>query len=316
MNRRQLLLRTASFGLASIAASGIIRIGGAMIAPAKASTGTDMIYPQALNRGVALGAYDPHGDFSAYQGVTIEHLFLPWQDVELSSLYAADSYALARGRSLLITIEPWSWSGDWKLTPKQLRDDVLGGRYDDTIASMASIISKLKSQVTLRWGQEMEDTSGRFSWGGWNPNDYIEGFKRFHRIAGQNAPNAKFMWSPKGDKNLADYYPGDDYVDVIGLSIFGLQKYDREKFGRDRSFAEHLSPGYEAASRFGKKIVVAELGYSGDEGYVKNWAGSVTAHYPQFPLLVAVVYFNDKEVRAWPEAFGLPNWRIGSSVTV
>jgi len=317
MNRRQLLIGAASLGLAPLALSGLGRLttgSGSLIAAAQATIGPGRIYPRARNQGVDLGAYDPYGDFSSTQGVKIEHLFLPWQDVELSSLYAADSYAGSRGRRLLITIEPWSWSGDWKLNPKQLRDAVLGGKYDATMASMASIISQLKAPVTLRWGQEMEDTSGRFSWGGWAPEDYIEAFRRFHRLNHDNAPNAKFMWSPKGNKNLVDYYPGDEYVDVVGLSIFGLQKYDHEKFGHDRSFADHLQPGYDAASKFGKKIVVAELGYSGDESYVNAWADSVTLHYPQFPLLAAVVYFNDKEVHAWPETFGMPDWRIGKSV--
>ena len=317
MNRRQLLIKAASLGLAPLALSGLSRLttgNGSPIAPAQATIGSAKIYPRVTNQGVDLGAYDPYGDFSAVQGVKIEHLFLPWQDVELSSLYAADSYAGSRGRRLLITIEPWSWSGDWKLTPRQLRDAVLGGKYDETMASMASIIGQLKTPVTLRWGQEMEDDSGRFSWGGWAPDDYIEAFHRFHRLSRDNAPNAKFMWSPKGKKNLVDYYPGDEFVDVVGLSVFGLQKYDREEFGHDRSFPDLLQPGYDVASKFGKKIIVAELGYSGDEGYVKAWAESVTAHHPQFPLLAAVVYFNDKEVHPWPGTFGLPDWRIGQSV--
>ena len=317
MNRRQLLIKAASLGLAPLALSGLSRLttgNGLLIAPAQATIGSAKIYPKVTNQGVDLGAYDPYGDFSAVQGVKIEHLFLPWQDVELSSLYAADSYAGSRGRRLLITIEPWSWSGDWKLTPRQLRDAVLGGKYDETMASMASIIGQLKTPVTLRWGQEMEDDSGRFSWGGWAPDDYIEAFHRFHRLSRDNAANAKFMWSPKGKKNLVDYYPGDEFVDVVGLSVFGLQKYDREEFGHDRSFPDLLQPGYDVASKFGKKIIVAELGYSGDEGYVKAWAESVTAHHPQFPLLTAVVYFNDKEVHPWPVTFGLPDWRIGQSV--
>jgi len=85
--------------------------------------------------------------------------------------------------------------------------------------------------------------------------------------------------------------------------------------GRDRSFAEHLKPGYDAASRFGKPIVVAELGYSGDKQYVSSWANTVTAFDPQFPLLTAVVYFNDNEVRAWPGNYGKPDWRVTERVS-
>ena len=44
------------------------------------------------------GAYDPDGDFSTDTEVTIEHVFLPWEDVTLESMYQADAYALERGR--------------------------------------------------------------------------------------------------------------------------------------------------------------------------------------------------------------------------
>jgi len=64
--------------------------------------------------------------------------------------------------------------------------------------------------------------------------------------------------------------------DVVGLSVFGLQQYDRDNFGKERTFAEALEPGYRLVERFGKPIVVAELGYEGDEAYVRNWAENVT----------------------------------------
>jgi beta-mannanase len=38
----------------------------------------------------------------------------------------------------------------------------------------------------------------------------------------------------------------------------------------------------------------------------------VAAPHPEFPKLTAIVYFNDKEVFAWPQGFGYPNWRIGN----
>lgn len=82
--------------------------------------------------GTKFGAYDPHGDFGAQSDVTTEALFLPWEDVDLASLQTADEYALQRNRNLLITIEPWSWSLDWKLTPTQLRDRMLRGSMTPT----------------------------------------------------------------------------------------------------------------------------------------------------------------------------------------
>lgn len=56
---------------------------------------------------VAFGVYDPEGSFGADSEVSIEHVFLPWEGVDLETLRTADAYARERNRSLLVTIEPW-----------------------------------------------------------------------------------------------------------------------------------------------------------------------------------------------------------------
>ena len=86
--------------------------------------------------GTLFGAYDPYGDFSEEQGVATEHLFLPWEDVELEGLIIADDYARERNRKILITIEPWSWALDWNVTEAQLRDLILGGFRDENMRSI------------------------------------------------------------------------------------------------------------------------------------------------------------------------------------
>lgn len=256
------------------------------------------------------GAYDPHGDFSAQKNVSTEHLFLPWEDVELNDLYVADEYANSRGRSLLVTVEPWSWDRDWRVTSDQLRARILNGTYDANMRAIAVIFAKLKSPVIVRWGQEMENKSGRFSWANWQPKDYITAYSRMMKIVREVSPNTRIMWSPKGEKNLQDYYPGPEYVDIIGLSIFGLQQYDEIEYGKPRSFKEALTQGYNLTVEFGRPIWVAELGYEGGDKYVIDWLKTVTLNYPEFPELKAVVYFNDKEVYPWPYNLGLPDWRV------
>ncbi len=71
----------------------------------------------------------------------------------------ADAYALQRKRKLLVTIEPWSWSLDWKLTPDQLRDRTLAGDYDADMEAIAAMLAEVEEPCYCAWGQEMEDTS-------------------------------------------------------------------------------------------------------------------------------------------------------------
>jgi beta-mannanase len=271
--------------------------------------------PVITDTSIDFGAYDPHGDFSQDTHPKIEHLFLPWEDVDLSSLASADGYAQQRGRSLLITVEPWSWSHDWRLSPEQLYSGIMSGRYDANMAAICTEAAKLKSAVTIRWGQEMDDTEGQFTWAYWKPAEYVAAYQRMVTVCREHITTAHFMWSPKGNEGLDAYYPGDEYVDVVGLSVFGLQQRDRDELGRDRTFAETLAPAYHRVEAFNKPIVVAELGYEGDAAYVHNWADNAAKRNPDFPRLTAVVYFNDREVYPWPNGYGLPDWRVVQDAT-
>ena len=269
-----------------------------------------IVYPDSA----AFGAYDPHGDFGDDRKVKIEALFLPWQDVDLAILREADGYARQRGRTLLITVEPWTWSRAERISPPALLQGILSGRYDGNIAAICDIVGTFKTPTTMRWAQEMEDPRLRFSWQGWSGPQYIAAYRHFVDRCRASAPRAKFMWSPKGLPGLEKYYPGDAYVDAVGLSVFGLQPYDRDTFGHDRTFAEALRTGYDLVTRFNKPIWVAELGYVGKTDYVQNWTENTLKPEPSFPKLAGVVYFDDKEVAPWPPNYGLPDWRVTSNI--
>lgn len=260
--------------------------------------------------GPMFGSYDPYGDFSTQTDVSIEHVFLPWEDVELEGLTQADEYAFARGRTVLLSIEPWSWSPDWNVSPTELRDRILSGHYDENMRAILDRAAEFKSPVVIRWGQEMDNQSGRFSWANWAPRDYIRAYIRMMDMVRERLPDAPIMWSPKGEQNLRDYYPGDEYADIVGLSVFGFEAYDLIEFNRPRRFADALRPGYELIAGFGKPIWIAEIGYEGSVGYLKQWVQELTFNDPEFPALAAVVYFNDKEVWSWPHDLGFPSWRV------
>jgi endoglucanase len=123
------------------------------------------------------------------------------------------------------------------------------------------------------------------------------------------APDASFMWSPLGFENLADFYPGDDYVDVVGLSVFSLGPWEKQVLGKEQSFDDIFAPRYERALAFGKPIMVAELGFVGDADHIAMWEADVRSKAEKYPELYAIVYFNQREVYPWPNDFGLPDWR-------
>ena len=264
---------------------------------------------------IPFGVYDPPGDFAGTADVTIEHIFLPWEDVALETLFDAGAYAAARGRVLLVTLEPWTWVRSDRNTPDYLRRGLLSGRFDANVRAVCGVLGALDVPVTLRWGHEMEHAPGPFIWAGWPPEDYIAAFRRVTTLCREVAPEIAVMWSPLGEAGMEAYWPGDAHVDLIGLTVFGLQAGDRLWHGGDRSFAEILAPRYERAAQFDRPVVVAELGYSGDADYVAAWDDEVRQMGETFPDLVGVVYFNVPEVYPWPDGLGLPDWRVHHRVT-
>ena len=312
LTRRGILRGTAAAGMAAALTPIATSVRPAMAQPA-ALAGRDLLRdkrPVLHEGGTLFGAYDPYGDFSEEDGLATEHLFLPWEDVELEGLVLADDYARERGRKILITIEPWSWALDWNVTEAQLRDLVLGGERDENMRAILRAVSDFRSPLIIRWAQEMESTTGRFSWQNWAPADYIEAYRRMAAITREMLPEAQLMWSPKGEPGLGDFYPDDDVVDIVGLSVFGLDEFDEIEHGGPRTFAESLRQGYDLTIGYGKPIWVAELGYEGVESYLASWADDVTRPYDEFAELREVIYFNDQEVHPWPHGLGLPNWRV------
>ena len=260
------------------------------------------------------GVYDPDGAFEDATNVQIEHLFLPWKDVFLPSLEQADDYAIDHNRSILVTIEPWTWTRSERNTPGALRVGAAEGEFDPNMRTICAALSQFSSAVTVRWGHEMEDLSGQFIWAGWDPQDYIEAYRRFIGICREEAEDIQYMWSPLGHTDLEQYYPGDDYVDIVGLSVFGYQPWEKAILGREQTFRDILEPRYQRALAFNKPIVVAELGFSGDAAYVAQWENDVRQDLEGFDELRAVIYFNQREVYDWPDGFGLPNWQFGKNV--
>jgi endoglucanase len=260
------------------------------------------------------GVYDPNGDFSEDPSIYIEHIFLPWEGVLFSSIDVADDYAVERDRALLVTIEPWSWLRKVQVSPGELREGILAGKYDEHMRSICKVLSGLQSDVTVRWGHEMDAATSAFVWAGWKPKDFIQAFRRMIDVCRDSAPNVSVMWSPLGLENMADYYPGDEYADVIGLSVFGYQEWQVGVYGYAKSFVETFSRRYAIAARFDKPIMIAELGFFGDAAYVDLWKTELLQVSEAFPRVSGIVYFNQREVYPWPRGGGLPNWRLGENV--
>jgi hypothetical protein len=91
--------------------------------------------------------------------------------------------------------------------------------------------------VFLRFASEMNGAWTAYTG---NPRRYRATFRRVTRVMREEAPNVAMVWTPycRPNRNIPDYYPGDDAVDWVGINIYSVHHHD----GNLDSPAEHEDP--------------------------------------------------------------------------
>lgn len=289
--------------------SGLRALTWGVSIPSWSASGSTMAKP------VDLGIYDPPGRFAGSGGFTIEHFFLDWTSYDSEKLKQSMAKAVSNGRWPLLTVEPWPY----ERTPGQtaaLFADIVSGKYDEAIKRLCTDINSVGAPLFIRWGHEMENINHRYPWAQNDIVGYVKAYRHFVDLCrGLLTPEAYFVWSPVGHKELFRYWPGPDYVDHIGVSVYGFPEYDLKNHRRPRSFDRIFSEVYERVSLFDKPLMIAELGVTGTAKYQRDWMRQAFRSFRKYPRLQAAVYFAARDSPlAWGQDYSVPDWQIAPSV--
>lgn len=96
---------------------------------------------------------------------------------------------------------------------------VIGPIYDDTyVREFARDARAANIPIFLRFAYEMNGDWTHYG----TPQEYIRNFRIVHDVFEREAPNVAMVWSPNAfpEQNMNDYYPGDRYVDWVGVSMY------------------------------------------------------------------------------------------------
>ena len=115
-----------------------------------------------------------------------------------------------RGRAIQIAWEP---------------NDIDAVRDDEYLERYADDAARSGAAIFLRFGGEMNG-----DWTPWHrdPAAYVRAFRLVHDVMARRAPNVAMVWAPNPVpfENIDRYYPGDDVVDWVGLSLYVVRYYD------------------------------------------------------------------------------------------
>ena len=204
----------------------------------------------------------------------------------------------------MITWEPWVVDFDERvrtnLPPRQEREyaslaAIAKGEYDFYVRPWAIAAAEYKKPIFLRFAHEMNDPY-RYPWGPQNgnrPEDFIGAWRRVHDIfAKVGATNVIWVWSPHISMPWFEYYyPGDPYVDWVGLGI--LNYGNVANWSRWWSFHQILEKSYATLAKFNKPMMVCELGTLTQGGDIVEWYKQAFYHLEHtYAGIRALVFFN------------------------
>jgi beta-mannanase len=322
-------MRSTRYHIAAVLVFVSLSVTGALLMPLSTSASTPL--PQTASPATGIGVThgihlrpvaitDPDGSYHGYgqeidafgnlvgKNVGVVMYFTDWAKFDPFLSDAVSAYFPASRRPIIVlSWEPGSSSagcdlgyGDG-LGPVR---SIVQGRCDNYIRSFAQTLKARPERYLLRLAHEMNITDSPWGAGryGNTPGDYVAMWRRVHDIfTAVGVPNVEWVWSPNNISNpletwntLDAYYPGDGYVDWIGLSGFNWYQRGGQPW---RSFTDLYDAVLkDLACRFAKPQILAEWG-SVDGGTSETskaaWVSDAYKQILKYPFVRAVIWFND-----------------------
>lgn len=255
-----------------------------------------------------IGFYDPDLLMVKEGSVSVEHLFVYFDDIESGKFLKDMNEVISRGNDLIVTLEPGESEG--KIEDPQVLKNILKGKYDQVIDKFYSILSTTDQTIYLRFAHEMEIPITRYAWQSKEPIEYIKAYRYFMGFPDTNLGNVKKVWGPAGDRGSLEWWPGNDVVDYMSIAIYGLTDKNITDPNQQESFAQAFNRKKWRLRFVDKPIFITEFGVKGEEAYQTSWLEGAAQTLNENYQVMGVNYFNKTDV---PKAWGdikPPDWSI------
>ncbi len=138
---------------------------------------------------------------------------------------------------------PYAWAEDVKAVgavptiawePNNGLDEVQDDAY---LRSFARACKAVSGPIFIRFASEMNGNWTAYSG---NPAMFIEKWRLIYNVMREEAPNVAMVWSVAitPQSTITKFYPGDDYVDWVGMSVYNVVYHNNDI----RQRADHEDP--------------------------------------------------------------------------
>ncbi|MBT2504118.1 glycoside hydrolase family 26 protein [Curtobacterium sp. ISL-83] len=239
----------------------------------------------------------------------------------------------ANGRLPLMTWEtvPAATGNDQPYVPGYTNADVVSGKFDAYLARYAQAVATNGMPLVIRLDHEMNGSWYNWSEGAKHQNaagSYQAMWKHVWQVFQDNGANqyAIWDWSPSRIDKLgnpkyqtldymAEYYPGAQYVDWVGMSGYYRDPTEQPTFAN--TYGATLAQIRQIAP--GKKIVLNEIGATETGGSVSNsqksqWITSLfdALANPANDDVIGFAYFSEVATTITDGVRTTNDWRLNS----
>ncbi len=190
---------------------------------------------------------------------------------------------------------------------------------DEYLRSFAKDAYASGVPIFLRYASEMNGTWAAYSG---DPALYIDKWKLIHDVMEEEAPNVAMVWTvfTFPENTILDYYPGDDYVDWVGVNIYNVMYHNNSlKHKGDKEDPLDLLDYVYNTFSHSKPIQISEYGVTHfsitDNQYhiefAKQKISRLYKHLPtKYPRVKSIFYFDVNNLINAPEGRKINDYSI------
>lgn len=205
--------------------------------------------------------------------------------------------AYAQNKTLELTLQTaWTNAGEGNMVY-----DVLNGEYDEFLKNYAKTVSDFDHPVLFRLGNEMNGDWCPYS--SYNTSKDTVIFKEFYQYVYKifdeaGADNVIWIWNPNGKSfpdfqwnNEVMYYPGDEYVDIVGLTAYNTGTYYPGENWTE--FSALYDPIYAEYTKLYKQpMMITEFASSSVGGDKNQWVKNMFGHINNYENIKVAIWWD------------------------
>lgn len=233
--------------------------------------------------------------------VAIANYFQGWQYLSNEQIVNDLNVVNNNGWRPMISANPYFFTG-CQVNGMSLYTVIANGNCDIFLHKIGKTLSKVKKPFFLRFAWEMNVNSMEWSilYTKSLPQDFINAWRRFHDIVKEEgAKNVIWVFSPQietpSTTDIALLYPGDKYVDWVGLD--GYNWGTSKSWSSWQDFHTIFYNSYIKLAEIvpNKPIMIAEINTTNIGGDQASWYQSMLSNEipNNFPKVDAIVFFNE-----------------------